>query len=82
MGESLFLMAVGMLVVFVVLLLVVGLGKLIILFVNKYVPEEVKRAANNTTTSSVVDAKTYAVISSAVSTVTDGKGTVVDVEKI
>ena len=82
MKKSLFLMVVGMLMVFVVLLLVVGLGNLIIIFVNKFVPEEVKRVANNATTSNAVDSKTYTVISSAVTMVTGGKGTVVDVKKI
>ncbi len=75
-------MVVGMLMVFVVLLLVVGLGNLIIIFVNKFVPEEVKRVANNATTSNAFDSKKYIFISSVVKMVTGGKGTVVDVKKI
>lgn len=81
MGMSLFLMVVGMLVVFVVLLLVVGLGNIIIAFVNKFVPEEVKHVAASAK-SNAIDSKTYTVISSAVSKITGGKGSVIDVKKI
>ena len=41
MGEAVFLMIVGMVTVFTVLLLVVGIGNVIIRFVNRFLPEEV-----------------------------------------
>ncbi len=74
-------MVVGTVMVFIVLLLVVWLGNLIIAFVNRFVPEEVKQVYTSTK-QSAIDSKTYAVISSTVSKVTGGKGTVVDIKKI
>ena len=37
---ALLLMVVGMVTVFIILLIVIGLGKALIAFVNKFVPEE------------------------------------------
>ena len=39
-NTALLLMAVGMVTVFIILLIVMGLGKALIAFVNKFVPEE------------------------------------------
>lgn len=78
MGEAVFLMVVGMVTVFAVLLLVVGIGNVIIRFVNRFLPEEV--AAKPAT--SAINPNVYSAICSAVSTVTGGKGTVVDVKKL
>lgn len=87
LGYGLLLMLVGMVTVFVVLLIVIGLGKLLINLVNKYAPEEVVKAArpvvatvgavnNNSVSDPVV-----AAIVSAVSTVTNGKGKVTSIKK-
>lgn len=81
-------MAVGMATVFAILILIIYLGKGLITLVNKYVPEEIivkKRtpvlqaqpvdAAKNMTGS------TTAVIVSAISIATGGKGHVTRIEK-
>ncbi|MCQ2959167.1 MAG: OadG family protein [Bacteroidales bacterium] len=81
MGEALFLMVVGMVMVFIILLLVVVLGNVIIRFVNRFVPEEEVKAKTNQV-APTIDPKIYAAICSAVSTVTAGKGSVVEVKKI
>lgn len=82
MSEALLLMAVGMITVFVVLLLVVLLGNVIIRFVNRFIPEEVSNKGSQGGQTPAVDSKIYAAICSAVSVVTAGKGSVVDVKKL
>ncbi|MBO4778827.1 MAG: OadG family protein [Bacteroidales bacterium] len=82
MGESLFLMIVGMVTVFTVLCLVVVLGNVIIRFVNRFLPEEVAAAKPSASAAPAIDPKVYSAICSAVSTVTGGKGSVVDVKKL
>ena len=81
MGDSLFLMIVGMVTVFTVLCLVVLLGNIIIRFVNRFLPEEVA-AKPSASAAPAIDPKVYSAICSAVSTVTGGKGSVVDVKKL
>lgn len=81
MGEAIFLMIVGMVTVFTVLLLVVGIGNVIIRFVNRFLPEEVA-AKPATSAAPAINPNVYSAICSAVSTVTGGKGTVVDVKKL
>lgn len=77
------LLAAGMITVFAILFVVVGIGNALIAFVNKFIPEEEKSEAaaktNRQTTS--IDPKKVAAISSAVSIVTQGKGKVVNIEK-
>lgn len=82
MEQALFLMLVGMITVFVVLILVVLLGNGIIMFVNKFFPEEKVAAKPSIATAPAINANVYSAICSAVSTVTGGKGNVVDVKKI
>lgn len=79
-GQALFLMCVGLATVFVVLVLIIELGKLLIFFCNKFLPEEVveKPAAK----TPAINANVYSAICSAVSTVTGGKGSVVEVKKL
>lgn len=74
------LMVVGMVTVFLILLIVINLGKYLIVLVNKYAPEEVSQktpAVNHTTDTGAMDA-----IKSAVNILTAGKGQVVKVEKL
>ncbi|MCR5569718.1 MAG: OadG family protein [Paludibacteraceae bacterium] len=81
---ALLLMAIGMFTVFIVLLLVIYVGKCLILFVNKFVPEEVKEAPKTASFASVqaVDAVTADIIAKAVNTLTGGKGKVESIKKI
>ncbi|OQA95163.1 MAG: Oxaloacetate decarboxylase, gamma chain [Bacteroidetes bacterium ADurb.Bin217] len=84
MELALLLLLVGMLTVMVALFLVVGVGNMMIRFANKFLPAEVvtkaKKSVPNARTT--IPANTMAAIVSAVSTVTQGKGTVVNVQKV
>ncbi len=71
------LMVVGMLTVFCILLIVIGLGTLLIKLVNKYAPEEVtsqKPVAAAQAAAQQVDATVKAVIDAVVAQITGGKG--------
>lgn len=81
-GTAVQLMIVGMATVFVILLIVINLGKLLINLVNKYAPEEVtakKPALQNA--PATVDALTRSIIEQAVKAVTNGKGKVTEISK-
>lgn len=78
-------MVVGMTTVFAILLIVIYLGKGLILFVNKYVPEEVvtkKAVAATAPATDALPGQEAAAIISAVSIVTRGQGKVTKIEKI
>ncbi|MFB6340479.1 hypothetical protein ACE1ET_02095 [Saccharicrinis sp. FJH62] len=74
------LLAIGMITVFIILMLVVYVGKAIILFTNRFIklPLEEKIAEVRQT----INPKKLAAISAAVSIVTNGKGVVEKVEKL
>ncbi len=79
-GIGLMLMVVGMATVFVILLIVIYLGKYLIYLVNKFAPEEtIKKVSSisHTTDTGAMDA-----IKSAVDILTAGKGKVVKIEKL
>ncbi|MDR0700636.1 MAG: OadG family protein [Tannerella sp.] len=83
---GLLLMVVGMLTVFAILLLVIGLGKGLIILINKYFPEQV--VASGRTGNVVVapadkslSGSATAAIVSAVSVLTAGQGKVTKIEK-
>ena len=81
--EALKLMLVGMVTVFVILLIVINLGKLLIYLVNKYAPAEVeapKKAAAPAAQS--VDAGVKAVLEAAVAQITGGKGRISKITKL
>lgn len=83
---GLLLMVVGMTAVFAILLLVIGLGKGLIVLVNKYAPEEVvvkavSRAATGGGNKDAASLPATAAIISAVSVLTGGKGKVTKIEK-
>ncbi len=82
LGIGLELMVVGMLTVFVILLIIIYLGKGLIALVNKFAPEDVEEKKQPATATVPVDAKTIAIIQSAVNALTGGKGKVMKVEKI
>lgn len=76
-------MVVGMATVFVILLIVINLGKLLIALVNRFAPEEVHPAkAVAPGAPAPVPAHIMAAITAAVSVITKGKGKVARVEKI
>lgn len=89
---GLLLMVVGMTTVFMILLIVIYLGKSLIALVNKYFPEEivVKKQAPTPIASPVAAAipsggslsgEETAAIISAISIVTGGKGKVIEIKK-
>lgn len=77
---ALMLMVVGMATVFVILLIVINLGKLLISLVNKLAPEEASRKAP--VVAPTADAGAMDAIKAAVEILTAGKGQVVKIEKI
>lgn len=87
---GLLLMVVGMTTVFMILLMVIFLGKGLIALVNKYAPEEnvAKKAGLLAVPSVVADrinnlsGQETAAIVSAVSMMTGGQGRVIKIEKI
>lgn len=80
---ALLLMVVGMATVFVILLIVIYLGKLLIALVNKYAPEEAVPVKKETPRSPApVPGNILAAITAAVNVVTQGKGKVTKVEKL
>ena len=81
---AILLMVVGMATVFVILLIVIYLGKFLITLVNKYAPEEVLPAKKETQKGALRLFREIllAAISAAVNVVTLGKGKVTKVEKL
>lgn len=80
---GLMLLVVGMVSVFIILLIVIGLSQLLIKIVNKVAPEEVVVKKNVATVApAVIAPDAMAAIKGAVNIVTGGKGKVVKVEKI
>jgi oxaloacetate decarboxylase (Na+ extruding) subunit gamma len=79
---ALLLMVVGMATVFVILLIVINLGKLLILLVNKYAPEEVVPVKQASRAPEAIPGNIMAAITAAVNVVTHGKGKVSKVEKL
>ena len=78
------LLAVGMVTVFLVLLIVIYLGKLLIWAVNKWAPEETvaKKAAPVAKAIESIDATTKAVIDATISQITGGKGRASKITKL
>lgn len=81
LGTGLLLMAVGMTTVFLILLIVIWLGKALIAFVNKVAPEEESKKKPSVSTPST-DAGAMDAIKAAVDILTAGKGQVIKVEKL
>lgn len=79
---GLLLMVVGMVTVFLILLIVIYLGKLLICLVNKYAPEEIVAPKGRPASApALIPGNILAAITAAVNVVTHGKGKVVKVEK-
>lgn len=77
------LMLVGMSTVFLILCIVILLGKLLIAATNKLpAEEEQKKSPVAAAPSAAIDAQTKAIIDAAVAQLTGGKGRVSKVEKI
>ncbi|HOQ58893.1 MAG TPA: oxaloacetate decarboxylase [Bacteroidales bacterium] len=79
LGLGLLLMVVGMPTVFLILLIIIYLGKGLIVFVNKFVPEEL--IVKNKHPESGIPDRVKRIIAAAVSEATKGKGIVTTIEK-
>ena len=79
--EALTLMGIGMLTVFVVLLIIIGLGTLLIKAVNKFFPEEVK-ASKAVQAAAAVDQNIQEAINKAILAISGGKKQAQKIEKI
>ncbi len=83
---ALLLMVVGMATVFAILLIVIYFGKGLILFVNKYAPEEIpakrQSPAGKRQRDSAIPETEAAAIVSAVNVITKGFGKVIKIEKL
>lgn len=76
---GLLLMVVGMPTVLLILLIIIYLGKGLIAFVNRFIPEEII-LKNNDSESGIPD-RIKRIIAAAVSEATKGKGIVTTIEK-
>ena len=81
-GIGLELMVVGMSTVFLILLIVIGGGKLLIKAVNKFAPEEVVAQKKVATATAAIDGTTMEVLRKVVSQLTHGKGHLTEAKKI
>ena len=79
--EALTLMGIGMLTVFTVLLIIIGLGTLLIKTVNNFFPEEVK-ASKVAQTATAVDQNIQEAINKAILAISGGKKQAQKIEKI
>lgn len=79
-NEAISIMFVGMITVFFILFLIVGIGNVIIRLSNKYLPEEV--AIIKAKKSNEPSNNTYAAIAAAIDIATKGKGKVTNIKKL
>ena len=84
LSGALQLLLVGMITVFLVLLIVIFLGKALIWAVNKWAPEEtvVKKAAPAAKAVAAIDATTKAIVDATISQITGGKGRATKITKL
>lgn len=80
LGTGLLLMVIGMVTVFIILLVVINLGKLLIYAVNRVAPDEPH--AKPSAQRAIADNDSIAAIKAAVQVITAGKGKVVKIEKL
>lgn len=80
LGLGLKLLVIGMACVFVILYLIILLGKVLIAFANKF--PEVKEEPKQKVQAQAVSDKTRQVLEAAVSQITGGKGRITDIKKV
>lgn len=76
---ALILMVIGMIVVYIILYMVIGMGHLLIAFVNKFCPENEVVTKVPTTE---IDSSTSLAIAQAIAKITNGKGKVDSIKKL
>lgn len=80
MSEALTLLAIGMIMVFVILSLVVGVGNLVIGITNRYIREP-EHPTNTTGVGKAIQPRKLAAIAAVVDVITRGSGKVDSIEK-
>lgn len=78
-GFGIMLMVVGIVTVFAILVIIIYIAKALVKFVNKYIPEDTPAPKTKTPT---ISTRKMAAITSAVNTITNGKGKIVTIEKL
>lgn len=81
LGLAIQLMVVGMVTVFIILMIVIQLGKWLIQAVNKFAPPETV-AVKTSPTAQAIDAQTMSVIQAAIKEITGGKGHIKKAERL
>lgn len=76
------LMIVGMVTVFLILYIIIGLGKLLVKITNAYATEEPPTKKPQSAAATALDPVTQSVIQMAVSEITGGKGHVTNIKKL
>lgn len=76
------LMVVGMATVFLILYIIIGLGKLLVRITNANAPDEPPVKKPQPAAGTAPDALTQTVIQMAVSKITGGKGHVTNIKKL
>jgi len=79
-NEALTLLAIGMIMVFVILSLVVGVGNLVIGITNRYIRER-EHPAKSAAAGKAIQPRKLAVIAAVVDVITSGSGKVDSIEK-
>ncbi len=79
-NEALTLLAIGMIMVFVILSLVVGVGNLVIGITNRYIREP-EHPAKSAAAGKAIQPRKLAAITAVVDLITRGKGRVDSIEK-
>lgn len=79
-NEALTLLAIGMIMVFLILTLVVGVGNLVIGITNRYI-RETTQPAKATGGDKAIQPRKLAAIAAVVDVITHGKGRVDSIEK-
>jgi oxaloacetate decarboxylase gamma subunit len=75
-------MVVGMVTVFIILLIVINLGKLLITLVNRYAPPEETVQPKRSKAPAPIPSNIAAAITAAVNVVTHNKGRITNIEKL
>lgn len=79
-NEALSLLAIGMIMVFTILLLVVAIGNAVILLTNRYIPE-MQKTTDGIGATKHTNPKKLAAIAAVVDIITQGQGRVDSIQK-
>ena len=80
LNEALSLLVIGMMMVFIILFLVVGIGNMVIMLTNRYAPASRKPGKGDSAVRSS-HPKKLAVIAAVVDVITHGKGRVDSIQQ-